>query len=162
MISYRLLDSDETKCFIFASTESETKLINAFKNDRIAPGAKRRGKFPLVGRFYSPGDLKTLRYREKFYLLSRSKAQRQCDYLLYTSVFESQKKIRWRSRTRSFQSSLIFGVCMFVTQKVLEHLSRAPQYYLPPDSNIYFHYRAATKAETKEPFEKPLEASRMF
>ena len=43
---------------------------------------------------------------------------------------------------------------MFVTQKVLEHLSREPQYYLPPDSNIYFHYRAATKAATKEPFEK--------
>ena len=47
-------------------------------------------------------------------------------------------------------------------QKVLEHLSRAPQYYLPPDSNIYFYYPAATKAATNGAFEKPLEALRMF
>ena len=53
-------------------------------------------------------------------------------------------------------------VCMVVTQKVLEHLSRAPQYYLPPDSNIYFHYQAATNAATTEAFGKPVEASRSF
>ena len=53
-------------------------------------------------------------------------------------------------------------VCDYVTQKVLEHLSRAPQYYLPPDSNIYFHYRAAMKAATKGAFERPVEASRSF
>ena len=51
---------------------------------------------------------------------------------------------------------------MLVTQKVLEHLSREPQYYLPPDSNIHFHYRAATKAVTEGAFEKALEAWRMF
>ena len=132
----------------------------------IAPGAKRRGKFPLVGHFYSPSDLKTSSSGGPSNFLSRSKAQRQCDYFLYTPVFKSPKKVKSWPRSGSFQSSLIFGVCMYVcmvvTQNVLEHLSRAPQYYLPPDSNIYFHYPAAMKAVTKETFAKPLEASRMF
>ena len=128
----------------------------------IAPGAKRRGKFPLVGPFYSPSDLKTFSSGGPSNLLSRSKAQRQCDYFLYTPVFKSQKKVKSWPRSESFQSSLIFLICMLVTQNVLEHLSREPPYYLPPDSNIYFHYPAATKVATKEAFEKPLEASRMF
>jgi len=51
---------------------------------------------------------------------------------------------------------------IFVTLKVLENLSRAPQYYLPLDLNIHFYFRTTTKAATEETFEKPLEASRTF
>ena len=109
----------------------------------IAPGAKRRGKFPLVKHFYSPSDLKTLRYRGPYHILSRSKAHRQCDYFLYTPVFKSQKKVKSWPRTEKFHSHVKFGVCMYVCMYVCICASEAPQYYFPPHSNALIQHRSA-------------------